>query len=284
MALASACGGTGATLPTQIYPATGLVLLSLDNGSVRRSATVGSDPVAVTVSDDGHAAFVADSAPGDVYALRLPALSMEWKQHVGGAPFGLLLHNNSLFVSLFDSAVVDELDPSSGRLLSTHPTRPHPAALAIDPSGTLAVAAEGRFGIATVGSDVWGADYKRQELIDITTQRHVPLPLPVSPFWLGTASNDTLLIAAEGADEDADPGAVISYSTMDSSFHVLARPRDPDQVIESASTVVVAAHGDRQVLVIHGGQSSAWARGASAVALAPDRPLGLLIVVVNSHE
>lgn len=245
---------------------------------------MGSDPVAVIVSEDGHTAFVADSAPGDVYAVRLPALSIAWKQHVGGAPFGLLLHNGSLFVSLFDSAEVDELHPSDGKLVSSHSTNPQPAALTLDPSGRLAVATEGRFGIATVESDVWSADYKGQELIDINTQRRVPLPLPVSPFWLAPASNQTLLIAAEGAHEDADPGAVIAYNTVNGSFQILARPRDPDQVAEWGSNVLVAAHGEQEVIAIHDGLSRSWAHGAGAVALAPDSALGLLAVVVNTHE
>jgi len=68
----------------------------------------------VIVSEDGATAYLADSSPGDVYAVRLPRLTVAWKHHVGGAPFGLLLHGGSLFVSLFSGAAVVELDPSSG--------------------------------------------------------------------------------------------------------------------------------------------------------------------------
>ena len=71
----------------------------------------GDQPI---VSEDGGTAYMADSSPGDVYAVRLPSLTVAWKHHVGGAPFGLLLHGGSLFVSLFSGGAVVELDPADG--------------------------------------------------------------------------------------------------------------------------------------------------------------------------
>ena len=50
-------------------PETGLVLLSLEDGTRKAEAIIGSDPVAVIVSDDGRTAYLADSSPGDVYAV-----------------------------------------------------------------------------------------------------------------------------------------------------------------------------------------------------------------------
>ena len=96
------------------------MLLSLKDGAVLSSESVGSDPVAVIVADDGKTAFVADSSPGDVYAVRLPGLKEAWKRHVGGSPFGLLLHGGSLFVSLFAGSGVVELDPTNGAQLATY--------------------------------------------------------------------------------------------------------------------------------------------------------------------
>jgi hypothetical protein len=55
-------------------------------------------------------------------------------------------------------------------------------------------------------------------------------------------------------------------------------------VVQSGSKVLVAAHGDRQVLAIGGGITSVMAVGADAVAIAPDVPLDLLVVAVNAHE
>jgi DNA-binding beta-propeller fold protein YncE len=266
------------------YPSTGLVLLSLGDGSVRGSATVGSDPVAVIVSDDGGTAYVADSAPGDVYAVRLPNLTVKWKAHVGGAPFGMLLHRARLFVTLYDSASIAELDPADGRLLATDPAPAHPAAIAVDAGGQLVVAAGSAFGIARVGSTVWTADYRRSVLMPAAGGAEVPLPLPVHPFWLAPGSNGTLLIAAEGESEDSDPGAVFSYDVMNGRFATLARPRDPDQVEQSGSTVFVAAHGEPAVLALKGAATQRWASGAAAVAIAADTPLGVLVVAVNAHE
>jgi hypothetical protein len=77
---------------------------------------------------------------------------------------------------------------------------------------------------------------------------------------------------------------VFSFDPVTQTFITLALPKDPDQVLQSGSTIFVAAHGDSEVLAIEGGHTSAWARGAGAVALAPDPALGLLVVAVNGHE
>ena len=275
------------------------MLLSLENGARRASAPVGSDLVAVVVSDDGKTAFLADSAPGDVYAVHLPNLQVAWKQHVGAAPFGLLVHQGRLFVSLFDGASVLELDPSSGAQLASDPVPQGPAVLAVDAAGHVVVAgthgqlsviggvpapAGNGFGVALSGGQLWTADYARGELVPAGGGHRVGLPLHVFPFWLSAGAGDALLIAAEGATEDTDPGGVFSFDTMTGSFTVLAAPRDPDLVVQAGSTIFVAAHGEKDVLAIKSGQVSSWAPGAAAVALAPDPALGLLVVAVNAHE
>ncbi len=284
---------------THQYPETGLVLLSLKDGAQRAAAPVGSDVVAVIVSDDGKTAYLADSAPGDVYSVRLPQLKVAWKHHVGGAPFGLLLHGGRLFVSLFSGALVVELDPTSGAQLATHSVHDGPAVLAVGPDGRVVVAgthgeveyldgtstpAGNGFAIAVVNGRIWTADYERAELVPVGDDHRVGLPLPVFPFWLAPGAGDTLLVAAEGAIEDTDPGGVFSFDTVTGSFTVLATPKDPDQVVQSGSTIFVAAHGERDVLAIESGQATAWARGAAAVALAPDSTLGYIVVAVNAHE
>lgn len=276
-----------------------MVLLSLTDGKEQGSAALGKDPVAVIVSDDGKTAYVADSAPGDVYAVRLPDLQVAWKQHVGGAPFGLLLHQGRLFVSLFDGASVVELEPSSGSELASHPVPPGPAEMATDGAGHVVVAgtrgqlsviggaqlaAGNGFGVAFAGGRLWSADYERAELVPAGDDHRVGLPLPLFPFWLAAGAGDTLLIAAEGGTEDTDPGRVFAYDTGTGAFKTLANPKDPDQVLLSGSTVFVAAHGDRHVLSIQKGQPSAWADGVAAVGLAPDPPLAILVVAVNAHE
>jgi DNA-binding beta-propeller fold protein YncE len=296
---AAACGNSTPAASNHTYPATGLVLLSLTDGSKRAAASIGTDPVAVIVSEDGATAYVADSAPGDVYAVRLPDLRVEWKQHVGGAPFGLLLHGGRLFVSLFSGAAVVELDPTTGARAGSHPVPQGPAVMSVDARGRVVVAgtrgqvnyldgtslrAGNGFGIAVVNGEVWTADYERAELVPAGDDHRVGLPLPVFPFWLAAGTSGTLLIAAEGAREDGDPGGVFSFDVASAKFTTLGRPRDPDQVVQSGSTVLVASHGDRQVLAIEGGLTRAWAPGAAAVAIAPDPSLNLLVVAVNNHE
>jgi hypothetical protein len=275
------------------------VLLSLKDGTSRGSASVGKDVVAVIVSDDGKTAYLADSAPGDVYAVRLPGLQVAWKQHVGGAPFGLLLHDGRLFVSLFDGAAVVELDLSNGRELATHPVPQGPAVMTTDGGGHVVVAgtrgqlnvigggqlaAGNGFGLAFAGGTLWSADYERAELVPAGDDHRVGLPLPVFPFWLAPGAGSTLLIAAEGGTEDTDPGGVFSFDTMTGTFTTLATPKDPDQVLQSGSAIFVAAHGDQEVLAIQDGHVSMWARGAGVVAIAPDPSLDLLVVAVNAHE
>ena len=275
------------------------MLLSLKDGTEQGSVAVGKDLVAVIVADDGKTAYVADSAPGDVYAVRLPGLQVAWKHHVGGAPFGLLLHQGRLFVSLFDGASVVELEPSTGSELASHPVPPGPAAMATDGSGHVVVAgtqgqlnvigggrlaAGNGFGVAFAGGRLWSADYERAELVPAGDDHRVGLPLPLFPFWLAPGAGDTLLIAAENDPEDTAPGGVFAYDTGTGSFTTLATPKDPDQVLQSGSTVFVAAHGERDVLSIQNGRTTAWARGAAAVGLAPDPPMAILVVAVNAHE
>lgn len=277
-----ACGGAQSAAPA--YPQTGLVLLSLRDGSVQSSARVGADPVAVIVSADGRTAYVADSAPGDVYAVSLPDLKVRWKTHTGGAPFGLLLHLGRLYVSLYDLGQIVELEPSAGRILSYDRAPGHPAALTADANGDVAVAAGSAFGIALAGTTVWTADYRRSLLMTADGSKQVPLPAPVHPFWLAPGPGGTLLITGEGESEDSDPGAVFSYDVVRDKFTTLARPRDPDQVAALGSTIFVAAHGDRETLAIEGSTVRRWASGAAVVALAPDPLEGVLVVTVNAHE
>jgi DNA-binding beta-propeller fold protein YncE len=297
VALAS-CGESAPAASNQPYPATGLVLLSLTDGSTLASASIGTDPVAVIVSADGSFAYVADSAPGDVYGVKLPDLKVAWKQHVGGAPFGLLLQSGSLFVSLYDGGSVVELNPATGAKVRSVALTPRPAAMSVDAAGRLIVAGtSGRvefldgtslaggagFGIAAVGDQIWTADYERAELVRADGRR-VGLPLPVFPFWLSAGDPGHLLVTAEGPREDSDPGGVFDLNTATLQFTTLATPRDPDQVIMSGSRIFVPAHGDNNVLVIDGGAKLIWAQGIAPVSLAVDPKQNRLVVVTNSHE
>lgn len=275
------------------------MLLSLKDGAFLSSAPVGSDPVAVIVADDGKAAYVADSAPGDVYAVRLPGVRVAWMQHVGGAPFGLLLNRGRLFVSLFDGASVVELEPSTGKVIASHPVPMGPAAMTVDGTGNVVVAgtrgqlniigggqlaAGNGFGVAYAGGRLWSADYERAELVPAGDDHRVGMPAPVFPFWLAAGPGGTLLIAAEGAPEDTATGGVFSFDTATGVFKTLATPKDPDQVLQSGSTVFAAAHGEHAVVAIRDGKANAWAQGIEAVGIATDPQLSMLIVVVNAHE
>jgi hypothetical protein len=263
-------------------------------------ATVGSDPVAVIVSADGNTAFMADSSPGDVYAVNLPRLSVAWMRHVGGAPFGLLLNAGRLLVSLYDGDAVMELDPSTGAVLARDPIGHHGAAMAVDALGRVVVASdEGylidlqgsaqagdrSYGAALVAGGLWTADYRLGRISRAGDRSSVrALPDPLHPFWLAAGAGGTLLISAEGAQEDSDGGAVYAYDVARDAFTVLDQPIDPDQAVLWGPAVVVAAHGSRRVDVIDGGRVTQWAKGAAAVAVAPDSNLNLLVVAVNSHE
>jgi DNA-binding beta-propeller fold protein YncE len=280
--------------------ATGLVLLSLKDGAKKAQATVGSDPVAVIVSDDGATAFVADSAPGDVYAVSLPALHVTWRQHTGGSPFGLLLHGGRLFVSLFLGSAVVELDPTSGTPLASHKVGAQVGMLGLDPSGRViaasflgeidyldgtSVRAGHGFAVTIAGGDVWTADYERAELVRIRDQHIVGLPEAVFPFWLAPGRAGKILVAAEGGDEDRDEGAVFAFDPTTDKFETLVHTRDPDQALLAGTSTFIAAHGERQVIaVLADGTAKTWASNVSAVALAADPVLDVLVVVANDHE
>ncbi len=278
----------------------GLVLLSLTDGAKKGAATIGSDPVAVIVSDDGATAYVADSAPGDVYAVKLPDLKVTWRTHTGGNPFGLLLHDGHLYVSLFSGAAVVELDPTSGNQLASHRVGGQAAMVGLDASGRVVVASllgeidyldgtsirAGRgFALAVAGADVWTADYERSELVRIRDHHAVDLPTTVFPFWLAPGKAGTILVAAEGRDEDKDEGAVFAFRPASETFDTLAITRDPDQALHVGDTVFVAAHGDSKVLAVGAdGTVKTWADRLAAVALAADTEMSMLVVVVNRHE
>ena len=146
------------------------------------------------------------------------------------------------------------------------------------------VAAGNGFGVALAGGRLWTADYERAELVPAGDDHRVGLPQPVFPFWLAPGAGNTLLIAAEGATEDTDPGGVFSFDTMTGGFKTLAVPKDPDQVVQFGPSVLVAAHGDHDVLSIQDGRTSVWARGTAPIALAADPSVDVLVVAVNAHE
>jgi outer membrane protein assembly factor BamB len=294
--LATSCAGASSPATHE----TGLVLLSLENGTRKAEATIGSDPVAVIVSDDGRTAYLADSSPGDVYAVRLPDLHVSWRAHTGGAPFGLLLHNSRLFVSLFSGGAVVELDPASGKKLASHPVTAGPGVVSLDGSGRVIVAgtrgeidyldgtsvrAGHGYAVALSGSEMWTADYERAELVRAGDLHAVGLPMPVFPFWLAPGAQGTILVAAEGADEDKDLGGVFVFDPATEKFETLALLRDPDQVLLSGGTRFVAAHGDREVVaILADGSVKKLASDVPAVALGADPALNLLVVVTNDHE
>jgi outer membrane protein assembly factor BamB len=294
--LATSCSGASPATTHQ----TGLVLLSLAEGTNKAEATIGSDPVAVIVSDDGRTAYVADSSPGDVYAVKLPDLHVSWRAHTGGAPFGLLLHDSRLFVSLFAGAAVVELDPTNGKKLASHPITAGPGMVSLDASGRVVVAgtrgeidyldgtsvrAGHGYAVALAGAEMWTADYERAELVRAGDLHTVGLPMPVFPFWLAPGGHGTLLVAAEGPDEDKDLGGVFAFDPATEKFETLALLHDPDQVLMSGETRFVAAHGDREVVaILADGTVKKLAADVPAVALAADPAINLLVVVVNDHE
>ena len=252
------------------------------------------------VSDDGRTAYVADSSPGDVYAVKLPDLHVSWRTHTGGAPFGLLLHDSRLFVSLFSGAAVVELDPASGKKLASHPVTAGPGVVSLDASGRVIVAgtrgeidyldgtsvrAGHGYAVALSGADMWTADYERAELVRAGDLHAVGLPMPVFPFWLAPGGHGTILVGAEGPEEDQDLGGVFAFDPATEKFVTLALLRDPDQVLMSGGTRFVAAHGDREVVaILADGSVKKLASDVPAVALAADPTLNLLVVVANDHE
>ena len=295
--LATSCAGAS---PSANHETGGLVLLSLDGGTRKAQATIGSDPVAVVVSGDGRTAYVADSSPGDVYAVKLPDLHLSWRTNTGGAPFGLLLHDSRLFVSLFSGAAVVELDPGTGKKLASHTVKAGPGMVSLDASGRVIVAgtrgeidyldgtsvrAGHGYAVALSGAEMWTADYERAELVRAGDLHVVGLPMPLFPFWLSPGGHGAILVAAEGPSEDEDLGGVFAFDPATEKFETLALLRDPDQVLVSGDTRFVAAHGDQEVVAIAAdGTVKKLASGLPAVALAADPAMNLLVVVTNDHE
>ena len=276
-------------------PAAGLLLVGLTDGSQRGQLSLGGDPIAVEISADGSTAYVSDNRAGRVLALSLPSLHRLWTADVGGRPGPLLATLDTLYVSLYDAGQVAELDPGTGAVRARHQVGRQSGQLALDAGGAVLVQSAdgvrdldggshgGGRGFALGGG--WSADYGTGVLTQVGGPGRLDSPPHLHPFWLTAGPGATAYAAAEGDDEDRDPGAVLEVT--DAGVRVLGRPRDPDQVAYLSGRIFAAAHEDHEVLVLDAAGKVApqhWAKGAEAIALATDPRLGLLIVVVNAAE
>ena len=295
LALPAGCGSPAAPAPP---PAAGLLVYGLDGG-LRASAALGRDPLAVALASDGATAYVSDNAAGVVRAVAVPRLRLRWQAAVGGRPGPLLAVAGRLLVSLFESAQVAELDPSDGRLLARHPVGPGPGQLLLAAGRVLVACSDGRvwdlaggsrpagpgFALGLGAGGTWASDQAGGALVRLEDGRRLQLPPGLHPFWAAAGPEGSLWVTAEGADEDADPGAVV---VVDGSLRprVVAAPRDPDALAAAGGRVYVAAHGERELLVLDsaGRRLATWGRGSSPVAVAVDTRQALLVVVTNARE
>jgi hypothetical protein len=241
-------------------------------------------------------AYVSDNRPGRVRAVALPSLRVLWTVDVGGRPGPLLASLDALYVSLYEAGQVAELALADGAVVARHAVGKGPGQLALAGGAVLVHCADGEVwdlagghrpgggaGFALGGG--WSAAYASGALLRLADGASLASPPHLHPFWLAPGSGSTAYAAAEGDDEDRDPGAVLVVAG--DRVDILAPARDPDQVAYLAGRVFTAAHADHEVLVLDAaGQAPArhWAAGSSPVALATDPRLGLLIVVVNATE
>ncbi|HEX6548845.1 MAG TPA: hypothetical protein VF134_08905 [Candidatus Dormibacteraeota bacterium] len=281
LVLVAACGGAAPAGPP--LPASGVVLLALHDGSFRGSRALGSDPLAVAVSADGRSAFVSDNVGGVVEAVSVPDLRPLWQRNVGGRPGPLLVTaQGTLLVSLFAAAEVIELATADGSVLAHHAACQGPGQIVVTRRGVMTACASHGFGAAWSGMTMWRADASGALL---RGEERIPLPPHMHPFWLEPDGAGGVLVAAEGDQEDRDPGGVFAVSAQGDVKQLLPA-RDPDQVALVAGRLLVAAHGEHAVLTATpaGSLTGRWAAGSSPVALAGDLPLGLLVVVTNARE
>jgi DNA-binding beta-propeller fold protein YncE len=276
-----------------------VLLLSLSDGSYRGRAELGQDPLAVSISPDGNEAYVVDNAAGYVFAVSLPNLRVRWSAKLDGAPTSVITEDNSLWVSLYTAGQVVQLDRRTGDVIDKWAVGPGPGAVVFQQGQPWVATSAGvwqvkghkqadvhGFGIASLGGAIWAADYGAGQVVRLSDQRRVGMPTGLHPFWLAAGSRGNLLVAAEGADEDRDLGAVVSLAPPNYEARTLTRATDPDHVLEAGGKIFVASHGDQQVDVLTsaGDRLGAWGKGAGAVALAVDDALGLLVVVTDVRE
>jgi DNA-binding beta-propeller fold protein YncE len=289
-----ACSNEPAAPPKQ-----GVLLLALNDGSYRGRADLGQDPLAVSISPDGNEAYVVDNTGGFVFAVSLPNLRVRWSSKLDGAPTSIVTQDNSLWISLYTAGQVVQLDRRTGNVVDKWAVGPGPGAIVFQQGQAWTATSAGLwqvkghkqadvhgFGVASVGGTIWAADYDKGQVVRVSDGQIVSLPSGLHPFWLAAGSSGNLLVAAEGADEDRDLGAVLSLAPPTYEPRSLTRATDPDQVVEAGGKIFVASHGDRQVDVLtsSGDHAGTWGKGAAAVALAVDDALGLLVVVTDERE
>jgi sugar lactone lactonase YvrE len=280
-------------------PKQGVLLLALSDGSYRGQAELGQDPLAVSISPDGNEAYVVDNGGGSVYAVSLPNLRVRWSSRLDGAPTSVVTDGDNLWVSLYAAGQVAQLNRRTGDVIDKWAVGPGPGAIVFQQGQPWAATAAGvwqvkgrkqadihGFGLALVGGTLWAADYDKGQVVRVSDGQTVSLPPGLHPFWLSAGSSGNLLIAAEGADEDHDLGAVLTVAPSATEPRSLLRVTDPDQVLEAGGKIFSASHGDREVDVLtsSGGHVGSWAKGGAAVALAVDDALGLLVVVTDERE
>jgi YVTN family beta-propeller protein len=94
-------------------------------------------PSHINYSPDSRTVFVSLQVSGDLIAIDTATGQVEWQKPVGNTPAGVLWHNGMLLVGIMGAAHVAEVDPSTGAVIGTIPTKPGAHVMFIPPGGRI---------------------------------------------------------------------------------------------------------------------------------------------------
>lgn len=107
-------------------------------------------PSHINYSPDSRNVYVSLQVSGQLLAIDTATGRVEWQKPVGNAPAGVLWHDGKILVGIMGAAHVAEVDPASGDVVGTIPTKPGAHVMFIPPDGRLIYVTDRESGNITI--------------------------------------------------------------------------------------------------------------------------------------
>jgi YVTN family beta-propeller protein len=94
-------------------------------------------PSHINYSPDSRTVFVSLQVSGELIAIDTATGQVAWQKPVGNTPAGVLWHDGMVMVGIMGEAHVAEVDPRTGDVIGTIPTKPGAHVMFIPPGGRI---------------------------------------------------------------------------------------------------------------------------------------------------